>query len=128
VARASSLATATAGIQCAGHTWHDVDETSVMAAHEGKIHRVDPDFGSTLTVSNRDYQSKCWVNWKIMGRHVSFRLWQHGPRQARAGIEVDRRPQTPPRRPVDLPAACARGSDPQEPYSGPRNIAHRDIC
>ena len=29
------------------------------ARPEGKIHRVDPDFGSTLTVSNRDFQSNC---------------------------------------------------------------------
>jgi hypothetical protein len=35
---------------------------------KGKTHRVDPDFGSTLTVSNRDSQSNCWVNWKIMGQ------------------------------------------------------------
>jgi hypothetical protein len=40
--------------------------------HEGKIHRVDPDSGSTLTVSNRDSQSDCWVNWKIMGQPCEF--------------------------------------------------------
>jgi hypothetical protein len=39
-----------------------------LSLREGKIHRVDPDFGSTLTVSNRDYQSNCWVDWKIMGQ------------------------------------------------------------
>jgi hypothetical protein len=39
---------------------------------KGKIHRVDPDFGSTLTVSNRDSQSNCWVNWKIMGQPCEF--------------------------------------------------------
>ena len=33
----------------------------------GRIHRVDPDFGSALTVFNRDSQSNFWVNWKIMG-------------------------------------------------------------
>jgi hypothetical protein len=41
---------------------------------EGKIHRVDPDFGSTLTASNRDYQSNCWVNWKIMGQPCEFQV------------------------------------------------------
>jgi hypothetical protein len=41
---------------------------------EGKIHRVDPDFGSTLTVSNRDYQSNWWVNWKIMGQPCEFQV------------------------------------------------------
>jgi hypothetical protein len=35
---------------------------------KGKIHRVDPDSGPTLTVSNRDSQSTCWVNWRIMGQ------------------------------------------------------------
>jgi hypothetical protein len=35
---------------------------------EGKIHRADPDFGPTLTVSSRDSQSKYWVNWKITGQ------------------------------------------------------------
>jgi hypothetical protein len=39
---------------------------------EGKIHRVDPDFGSTLTVSSRDSQSNCWVRWKIMGQPCEF--------------------------------------------------------
>ena len=29
---------------------------------KGKIHRVEPDFGSTFTASNRDSQSNCWVN------------------------------------------------------------------
>ena len=41
---------------------------------KGKIHRVDPDFGSTLTVSNRDSQSNCWVNWKIMGQPCEFQV------------------------------------------------------
>jgi hypothetical protein len=41
---------------------------------EGKIYRVDPDFGSTLTVSSRDYQSKCWVNWKILGQPCGFQV------------------------------------------------------
>jgi hypothetical protein len=35
---------------------------------EGRIHRVYPDFGSTLTVSDRDSQPNCWVSWKIMGQ------------------------------------------------------------
>ena len=30
-----------------------------MPAAKGKIHRVDPDFGSTLTAFNRDSQSNC---------------------------------------------------------------------
>jgi hypothetical protein len=37
-------------------------------ALEGKIHGVDPDFRSTLTVSNRASQSNCWVSWKITGQ------------------------------------------------------------
>ena len=45
---------------------------------EGKIHRVDPDFGSTLTVSNRDSQSNCWVNWKIMGQPCEFQVGEPG--------------------------------------------------
>jgi hypothetical protein len=32
------------------------------AGRQSKIHRVDPDFGSTLAVSNRDSQPNCWVN------------------------------------------------------------------
>jgi hypothetical protein len=50
---------------------------------EGKIHRVDPDFGSTLTVSNRDSQSNCWVNWKIMGRPCGFQVSQQPLRRGR---------------------------------------------
>jgi hypothetical protein len=46
------------------------------ARAEGKIHRVDPEFGSTLTVSNRDSQSNRWVNWKVMGQPCEFQV--HG--------------------------------------------------
>ena len=39
-----------------------------VAGEEGKIHRVDPDFGSTSTASDRDSQSNCCrVNWKKYG-------------------------------------------------------------
>jgi hypothetical protein len=38
----------------------------------GKIPRVDPDFGSTLTSSNRNSQSNCWANWKIVGQPGEF--------------------------------------------------------
>jgi hypothetical protein len=41
---------------------------------EGKIHRVDPDFGSTLTATNRDSLSNFWVNWKIMGQPCEFQV------------------------------------------------------
>jgi hypothetical protein len=41
---------------------------------EGKIHRVDPDFGSTLTVSNTDSQVNCWVNWKIIGQPCELQV------------------------------------------------------
>jgi hypothetical protein len=53
------------------------------AAPGGKIHRVDPDFGSTLKVSNRDYQSNCWVNLRMLGQPCEFQVldrglvWQH---------------------------------------------------
>jgi hypothetical protein len=42
---------------------------------EGEIHRVDPDVGSTLTVSNRDSQSNFCVNWKIMRQPCGFQVW-----------------------------------------------------
>ena len=41
---------------------------------KGKIHRVDPDFGSTSAASNRDSQSNCWVNWKSMGQPCEFQV------------------------------------------------------
>ena len=43
---------------------------------ESKIYRVDPDFGSTLTASNGDSQSNCWINWKIMGQPCEFQVSQ----------------------------------------------------
>ena len=50
-----------------------------LLALQGKVHRVDPlvdpDFGSTLTVSNRDSHSNCWVNWKIMGQPCEFQVF-----------------------------------------------------
>jgi hypothetical protein len=51
------------------------------AGTEGKIHRVDPGFGSTLTASNRVSQSNCWVNWKMMGQPCEFQV---RPRRTRA--------------------------------------------
>ena len=48
---------------------------AVSSAAEGKIHRVDPDFGSTFSVSNRGSQSNCWVNWKTMGQPCGFQVW-----------------------------------------------------
>jgi hypothetical protein len=50
-------------------------ETLLRVHLEGEIHRVGPDFGSTSTASNRDYQSNCWVNWKIMGEPCEFQVW-----------------------------------------------------
>jgi hypothetical protein len=47
-------------------------ENSSEAQVKGKIYRVDPDFGSTLTVSNKDSQSNFWVNRKIMGQPCEF--------------------------------------------------------
>ena len=47
---------------------------ALLTAAKGKIHRVDPDFGPTLTVSNRNSQSNCWVNWKIMGQPCEFQV------------------------------------------------------
>ena len=50
-----------------GYSWMNWEGGVVMrSGDKGKIHRVDPDFGSTLTVCNRDSQSNCWVNWKII--------------------------------------------------------------
>ena len=40
---------------------------SLKVRLEPEIHRVDPEFGSTLTVSNRDSQSNFWVNLRILG-------------------------------------------------------------
>jgi hypothetical protein len=52
---------------------------SPLLALQGKVHRVDPlvdpDFGSTLTVSNRDSHSNCWVNWKTMGQPCEFQVF-----------------------------------------------------
>ena len=41
---------------------------------EGKIHRVDSDFESTLKVSNRGLQSNCWVNRKITVQPCEFQV------------------------------------------------------
>jgi hypothetical protein len=53
---------------------------------EGKIHRADPGFGPTLTVSNRDSQSNRWVNLKSMGHPCACQVtarWARGPRPRR---------------------------------------------
>jgi hypothetical protein len=58
-----------------GYSWMNWEGGVVMrSGDKGKIHRVDPDFGSTLTVCNRDSQSKCWVNWKILGQPCGFQV------------------------------------------------------
>jgi hypothetical protein len=48
----------------------------VIVAPQPEIHRVDPEFGSTLTVSNRDSQSNCWVNLRIWVNPVNFTFTQ----------------------------------------------------
>jgi hypothetical protein len=50
--------------------------------------RVDPDFGSTLTASNRDSQSKCWVNWKIVGQPCEFQVRRVHPPRAPSNVFV----------------------------------------
>ena len=41
-----------------------------------KIHRVDPEYGSTLRSSYRDFQSHCWVNkgkfWVLKSSTIRF--------------------------------------------------------
>jgi hypothetical protein len=44
----------------------------VRARLKPEIHRIDPEFGSTLTISNRDSQSNCWVNLRILGQPCEF--------------------------------------------------------
>jgi hypothetical protein len=41
---------------------------------EPEIHRVDPEFGSTLRLLYRDSQSNCWVNLRILGQPCEFYL------------------------------------------------------
>jgi hypothetical protein len=67
---------------------------------KGKIHRVDPDFGSFLTVSNRDSQSKFWVNWKFMGQPCAFQA--RAPSRSRPPIFL--------RRSAAAAGPCRRGS------------------
>jgi hypothetical protein len=45
-----------------------------QGCREGTRHRGGPDFGSSLTASDRDSQSNCWVNWKIMGQPCEFQV------------------------------------------------------
>jgi hypothetical protein len=50
-----------------------------QASRKPEIHRVDPEFGSTLrllyTFESRDFQSNCWVNLRILGQPpVNFTL------------------------------------------------------
>ena len=51
-------------------------QRSPPSAPGRKSCRVDPDFGSTLTASNRDSRSNYWVNWKIMGQPCEFQVPQ----------------------------------------------------
>jgi hypothetical protein len=46
------------------------------------IHRVDPEFGSTLMLLYRDFQSKCWVNLRILGQPCEFYLLEGCGRRA----------------------------------------------
>jgi hypothetical protein len=63
-----------ANFDAAGVQKQRLSELTAALRPEGKIHRVDLDFGSTLTVCNRDSQSNCWVNWKIMGQPYGFQV------------------------------------------------------
>ena len=53
---------------------------------EGKIHRIDPDFGSTLTVSNRILSQIAGSTGKLWANPVNFRV-----REQRAQPEHDHR-------------------------------------
>ena len=61
------------------------------ARRRGEIHRVDPDFGSILTVSNRDSQSNSWVSWRILGQPPADGRLKARRRSARAGGRRRRR-------------------------------------
>ena len=62
---------------------------SVVGGPEGEIHRVDPDFGSILTVSSRDSQSNCWINLKIMGQPCEFQVRTIGKSRRAGEAHVD---------------------------------------
>ena len=62
-AKLAPLLAPTLARSCAAREKPAADSPSSFAlVHDGEIHRVGPDFGSTLTVSNRNSQSNCWVN------------------------------------------------------------------
>jgi hypothetical protein len=90
------------------------------------MHRVDPDFGSTLTVSNMDSQSNCWVNLRILSQPCEFYL--RGPRahcaQSSARARGEIRGAPPPvrhrgRATAGCASACARVSARRWPYTTP---------
>jgi hypothetical protein len=90
-----------------------------LALAKGKIHRVDPDFGSTLTVSNRDSQSNCWVNWKIMGRPCEFQVFALRARPPPPPPTHTHGPGLPELTAADRPALCA-GAQRHAHGGGPR--------
>jgi hypothetical protein len=90
-----------------------------LALAKGKIHRVDPDFGSTLTVSNRDSQSNCWVNWKIMGRPCEFQVFALRARPPPPPHTHTHGPGLPELTAADRPALCA-GAQRHAHGGGPR--------
>ena len=83
----------------------DDDDREEGEGLEGKIHRVNPDFGSTLTASSMDSQSKCWVNWKIMGQPFEFQV-------SAADTMRWPPPQCPPNPPMRAAAAAASSAAP----------------
>jgi hypothetical protein len=87
---------AAAGEDEAAAAWREEEEAllalSATVEPKGKIHRVDPDFGSALTVSNRDSQSNCWVNLKIIVHPGDFQVHARGKRPGpRRGRRLRRR-------------------------------------
>ena len=91
-------------------------ELSSPADSQPEIHRVDPESGSTLRLTDRDFQSNCWVNLRILGQPCEFYLRA----QVRLTSGIDRR--------VKRVAQRTRVYTPQfEPPSKPyfRNALHR---
>jgi hypothetical protein len=83
---------------------------AAAAGMQGTLHRVGPDFGSTLTVSNRDSQSNGWVSWKIMGRPCGF---QASVRRAYGNLRCGSRRRTwQPPLPAADGTACAASRPP----------------
>jgi hypothetical protein len=78
-----------------------------MRPLQPEIHRIDPEFGSTLRRIQRDFQTNCWVNLRTLGQPSEFYLCGRSLRPCEMSLLLLKKKQARPLLPVSLRGSLA---------------------